>query len=108
MKFPAIVNCTVIDIFHSWPKDALFSVGKKILSTVDLGCDEERNVVERFLPFSFEAVNKETIKFKSKENRYVYTTPKSYLELIKVYRKLGVGFQNFVRREKVSLSLKKL
>ena len=88
MKFPAIVNCTVIDIFHPWPRDALFSVGKKFLSSVDLGCEGERNVVERFLPFSFEAVNKETIKFKVKERRYVYTTPKSYLELIKVYRNL--------------------
>ena len=26
-RFPALVNCTVIDMFQPWPKDALFSVG---------------------------------------------------------------------------------
>ena len=88
MKFPALVNCTVIDIFQPWPRDALYSVGKKFLSDVDLGSDEERDVIERFLPFSFEAVNKATVAFRAKERRFVYTTPKSYLELIKLYRNL--------------------
>lgn len=88
MKFPALVNCTVIDIFQPWPRDALYSVGKKFLSDVDLGTEKERQVIEKFLPFSFEAVNKATVDFKMKEGRHVYTTPKSYLELIKLYRSL--------------------
>lgn len=87
-KFPALVNCTVIDMFQPWPKDALFSVGKKFLSQVDLGSDRERDVIERFLPFSFEAVNKATIDYRRKERRNVYTTPKSYLELIKLFKVL--------------------
>lgn len=85
-RFPALVNCTVIDMFQPWPKDALYSVGKRFLSQVDLGTDEERDVIERFLPFSFEAVNKATTEYKKKERRNVYTTPKSYLELIKLYK----------------------
>ena len=88
MKFPALVNCTVIDMFQPWPRDALYSVGKKFLSNIDLGAGEERDVIERFLPFSFEAVNKATVEFKAKERRFVYTTPKSYLELIKLYGSL--------------------
>ena len=88
MRFPALVNCTVIDIFQPWPRDALYSVGKKFLSDVDLGSDKEREVIERFLPFSFEAVNRATLAFMTKEQRFVYTTPKSYLELIKLYRNL--------------------
>ena len=88
MKFPALVNSTVIDIFQPWPRDALYSVGRKFLSDVNLGTEDERDVVTKFLPFSFEAVNKATIDFKSKERRFVYTTPKSYLELIKLYRTL--------------------
>eukprot|EP00804_Cyclotella_cryptica_P004521 CCRYP_006874-RA/>CCRYP_006874-RA protein AED:0.08 eAED:0.09 QI:0/0/0.5/1/0/0/2/139/4220 len=85
-RFPALVNCTVIDMFQPWPKEALLSVGKKFLSQVDLGFDRERDVIERFLPFSFEAVNKATIDYRRKERRSVYTTPKSYLELIKLYK----------------------
>ena len=94
MKFPALVNCTVIDIFQPWPKEALYSVGKKFLSDVDLGSEKEREVIERYLPFSFEAVNKATIEFRTKERRSVYTTPKSYLELIKLFRNLLADKRN--------------
>jgi dynein heavy chain len=38
-KFPAIVNCTVIDWFQPWPHEALFSVGKRFMANVDLGMD---------------------------------------------------------------------
>jgi dynein heavy chain len=88
LRFPALVNCTVMDIFHSWPREALYSVGKKFLRNLDLGSDAERDVIERFLPFSFEAVNKAAIDFQLQEKRHVYTTPKSYLELIKLYSSL--------------------
>ena len=30
-KFPALVNCTVIDWFQPWPHEALFSVGTFVL-----------------------------------------------------------------------------
>jgi dynein heavy chain len=88
MKFPALINCSVIDIFKPWPKDALYSVGKKFLRDIDLGNNLHRDVVERFLPFSFEEVNKMSLTFKLKEKRHVYTTPKSYLEFIKLYKRL--------------------
>lgn len=35
-KFPALVNCTVIDWFHPWPEDALLSVASKFLSDVEM------------------------------------------------------------------------
>ena len=85
LRFPALVNCTVIDIFHPWPREALYSVGKKFLRNLDLGADAERDVIERFLPFSFEAVNKATVTFQIEDKRHVYTTPKSYLEFIKLF-----------------------
>ena len=62
-KFPALVNCSVINMFQPWPKEALFSVGKKFLSTVYLGSDAERDVIKIFLPFLFQAVNKALNKF---------------------------------------------
>jgi hypothetical protein len=36
-RFPALVNCTVIDWFQPWPKDALTSVAKRFLSDVKIG-----------------------------------------------------------------------
>ena len=82
-KFPAIVNSTVIDWFQPWPFEALYSVGKRFMADVDLG--NVRDAIERFLPFSFTEVNKEAAVFKRIERRFVYTTPKSFLELLKLY-----------------------
>jgi dynein heavy chain len=87
-KFPAIVNCTVIDWFQPWPYEALFSVGKKFMAPVDLGEEKIRNVVEAFLPYSFTKVNDMANKFRLAERRHVYTTPKSFLELLKLYSSL--------------------
>ncbi|CAG9313552.1 unnamed protein product [Blepharisma stoltei] len=84
-KFPAIVNCTVIDWFHDWPKDALLSVADRFLAAMDLGVEEVRNGVVEFMPFSFNAVNQLSVKFKEQEKRFCYTTPKSFLELIKLF-----------------------
>jgi dynein heavy chain len=37
------------------------------------------------MPFSFKLVNELSVKLLEQERRYVYTTPKSFLELIKLY-----------------------
>jgi dynein heavy chain len=87
-KFPALVNCTVIDWFQPWPKEALHSVGVKFLKEIDLGSDAVREGIEKFMPFSFETVNKAAQKYFQTDRRYVYTTPKSYLELLKLYKQL--------------------
>jgi dynein heavy chain len=89
-KFPALVNCTVIDWFQPWPKDALQSVGRKCLTELTgpgqvLENDTIRLGVESFMPYSFETVNDACKQLKAEEGRCVYTTPKTYLELLKLY-----------------------
>lgn len=81
-KFPALVNCTVIDWFQPWPHEALLSVGKKFMANVDLGSQGVRNAIESFLPYSFTQVNLMAAKFRQVERRHVYTTPKSYLVML--------------------------
>ncbi|DBA03229.1 TPA: hypothetical protein N0F65_011588 [Lagenidium giganteum] len=89
-KFPALVNCTVIDWFQPWPKEALLSVGKEKLKDIAdlLGTEEARIGIENFMPFSFTSVNQCAERFFQVERRYVYTTPKSYLELLQLYKKI--------------------
>jgi dynein heavy chain len=84
-KFPALVNCTVIDWFHAWPEEALLSVAEKFTKDLDLVNDEVRDAVVRFMPFSFRSVNEASAKILEIEKRHVYTTPKSFLELIKLF-----------------------
>jgi dynein heavy chain len=84
-KFPALVNCTVIDWFQPWPKQALFAVGQKFMNEVEIKLPAVRAAIEKFLPFSFGVVQELAEKFKRVERRFVYMTPKSYLELLKLY-----------------------
>ena len=35
-RFPGLVNNTVIDQFHPWPRDALVSVAERFLQDVDM------------------------------------------------------------------------
>jgi dynein heavy chain, axonemal len=87
-KFPALINCTVIDWFHPWPEEALLSVANKFLEDVEMPSDEVRKAIEKFMPFSFKLVNQQSQIVFEKERRYVYTTPKSFLELIKLFKSM--------------------
>lgn len=44
-QYPAFVNCTTIDWFTEWPKDALLEVAEKSLEDVDLKEYEEIETV---------------------------------------------------------------
>ena len=85
-RFPALVNSTVIDWFQPWPDAALEDVSRNKLEKVDLGGDEDirRNVI-KFMPESFRLVNKAAKLVFERERRYIYNTPKSFLELIYLY-----------------------
>ncbi|CAM9114065.1 unnamed protein product, partial [Sphacelaria rigidula] len=88
-KFPALVSCTVIDWFQPWPKEALASVGTRFLANNEyLSGEGIREGVEKFMINSFEGVNVMCNAFVAAEGRYVYTTPKSYLELLKLFTSL--------------------
>eukprot|EP00877_Chromochloris_zofingiensis_P015255 jgi/Chrzof1/9984/Cz04g22250.t1 len=85
-RFLATINSTVIDWFQPWPEASLYSVARKFLDECDLGDDTVRAAVVEFMPFSFAAVNKASKAFFDAERRYNYTTPKSFLEVIKLYK----------------------
>ena len=65
----ALIALVAPDWFQPWPRDALFSVGRKFLSGMDLGADGIRSAVEKFLPFSFKIVNTAAESFKAVERR---------------------------------------
>ncbi|KAJ3158178.1 hypothetical protein HDU86_003133 [Geranomyces michiganensis] len=87
-KFPAIVNCTMIDWFHEWPEEALQSVATRFIATSDLVPDELKLPVTRFMAFAHQSVNTVSKKYLINEKRYNYTTPKSFLALIALYKEM--------------------
>ena len=88
-KFPALVNCTVIDWFQPWPYDALYKVAKQFLASAEIGDNKQiREGIEYFFPYSFGAVNSACIDYLKTDRRFTYTTPKTYLEFLALFNKL--------------------
>lgn len=100
-KFPALINCTVIDWFFPWPEEALLQVANRFLTDENLG--EHHDSIVKFMAYAHEAVNRISEKYRIEERRYTYTTPKSYLELIKLYKTMLAK-----KREEINKNIKRL
>ncbi|KAL2077981.1 hypothetical protein ACEWY4_025666 [Coilia grayii] len=87
-KFPAMVNCTAIDWFHEWPQEALESVSLRFLQEVENIEPDVKESVSKFMAYVHVSVNQTSKNYLVNERRYNYTTPKSFLEQIKLYRNL--------------------
>ncbi|XP_018585062.2 dynein heavy chain 11, axonemal [Scleropages formosus] len=87
-KFPALVNCTAINWFHSWPQLALQSVSSTFIEKIDGLEPEVRASISKFISYSHTSVNEVSIKYQQNEKHYNYTTPKSFLEFMKLYDNL--------------------
>ncbi|KAL8275355.1 hypothetical protein Esti_000677 [Eimeria stiedai] len=96
-KFPALVNCTVIDWLQPWPYEALHSVASKFCEELPTGEDESiRNSVVDFLPYMFFAVNDAAKSYLEADRRhaltkkFAYVTPKTFIEAMKLYKAMLV------------------
>jgi dynein heavy chain len=84
--FPSLVNCCTIDWFNAWPEDALYSVAQKMFeSQRDLGIGEYVDALSNMCNKMHRIVEQETATYFTELKRYNYTTPTSYLELVKLY-----------------------
>ncbi|KAM8956225.1 dynein axonemal heavy chain 9 isoform 2-T2 [Lycaon pictus] len=87
-KFPAIVNCTAINWFHEWPQQALESVSLRFLQNTEGIEPTVKQSISKFMAFVHTSVNQTSQSYLSNEQRYNYTTPKSFLEFIRLYQSL--------------------
>ena len=86
-NFPSLVNCTSIDWFSEWPKDALESVAEQFLADVDLETDVRKACV--FMVQNFHTTTQtQAAKFLRFQKRNYYVTPTSYLELINSFKRI--------------------
>jgi len=83
--FPSLINCCTIDWFDEWPEKALLSVSKRFLETADLGDDTMRQKIAEMCVEIHESVSHMCETYYQELRRRFYTTPTSYLELIKLY-----------------------
>ncbi|XP_016077900.1 PREDICTED: dynein heavy chain 9, axonemal [Miniopterus natalensis] len=87
-KFPAIVNCTAINWFHKWPQQALESVSLCFLQDIEGIEPTVKQSISKFMAFVHTSVNQTSQSYLNNEQRYNYTTPKSFLEFIRLYQSL--------------------
>ncbi|XP_076855598.1 dynein axonemal heavy chain 17-like [Brachyhypopomus gauderio] len=87
-KFPAVVTCTSIDWFHEWPEEALVSVSSRFLSETEGIKPEIKDSISQFMAYVHKTVNDMSRLYLLSDRRYNYTTPKTFLEQIKLYQNL--------------------
>ncbi|XP_071673755.1 dynein axonemal heavy chain 9-like isoform X2 [Patagioenas fasciata] len=87
-RFPAIISCTAIDWFQEWPQEALESVSLRFLQETETVEDSVKDSISKFMAYVHTSVNEISRLYLSNERRYNYTTPKSFLEQIKLYQNL--------------------
>lgn len=92
-KFPSLVDCCTLDWFSAWPSEALISVATTILNN-DPYFPTPTTITKESLVNSVAFMCKEVHSqasvqadvFEQQLKRKVYNTPKSYLDLIKLYQ----------------------
>ncbi|NXI37002.1 DYH9 protein, partial [Galbula dea] len=87
-RFPAILSCVAIDWFQEWPREALESVSIRFLQETEAVEESLRGSISQFMAHVHTSVNQISRLYLSNERRYNYTTPKSFLEQIKLYQSL--------------------
>uniref|UniRef100_A0A4X2M213 AAA+ ATPase domain-containing protein n=1 Tax=Vombatus ursinus TaxID=29139 RepID=A0A4X2M213_VOMUR len=102
-KFPALVTCTAIDWFHEWPKEALLSVSRRFVEDTQGIEPRVKDSVSAFMTYAHTSVNEMSARYYQNERRYNYTTPKSFLEQISLYKTLLKKKQKEVSQKKEHL-----
>lgn len=87
-KFPGLINSTMIDWFHPWPKEALINVSSRFLDEIELPTEDMRKSIALEMAEVHASIDDANRRFLLQERRYNYTTPKSFLELIAFYKSL--------------------
>lgn len=87
--FPSLVNCCTIDWFQMWPEEALRSVAANSISDMsDLGSEQVIDGIISLCVHMHESVRAKCVQYRTEINRHNYVTPKSYLELLGLYKRL--------------------
>ncbi|XP_065175861.1 dynein axonemal heavy chain 2-like isoform X2 [Sycon ciliatum] len=93
-QYPGLVNCTTIDWFTEWPKEALQEVAQRYLEDIKLGdmsdseADELRLNLASIFVTMHRSVGEASKKMLAEMKRHNYVTPTSYLELVSGYKLL--------------------
>jgi len=76
-------------LFNEWPEEALRSVAQKFLAEIDYSLSSDiQESISVFMASVHKSVNEASAVYLQNDKRYNYTTPKSFLEQIALYKSL--------------------
>ena len=84
-QFPSLINCCTLDWFARWPEEALLFVSTEFLKEVPDVTEAVRSGLAEMCMKIHISVEEVSAMFWDSLRRRVYTTPKSYLDLISLY-----------------------
>ncbi len=89
-QFPSIINCCTIDWYNPWPADALYSVAERYYDAApeELALGDQVGLLSQLSTTIHSTSTEYCEKFFLSLKRRTYTTPTSYLELIKLFTDL--------------------
>uniref|UniRef100_A0AAR2JLJ5 AAA+ ATPase domain-containing protein n=1 Tax=Pygocentrus nattereri TaxID=42514 RepID=A0AAR2JLJ5_PYGNA len=82
-RFPALLSCTTTDWFHEWPQEALHSVSLCFLQELPTV-----QPISLFMAHIHTSVKQASERYRQSERRHNYSTPRSFLELLRLYGNL--------------------
>ena len=100
LQFPSVINCCTIDWYDKWPEEALYSVALRAYSgQSQLDIQDFEKYTKTLAQISVEihtTVVDYSDRFFNELKRKNYTTPTSYLELLKLYISMLKVQQNII------------
>ena len=101
-QFPALVDCCTIDWYGSWPETALFDVAVSLVRDIlDIDEGDKKPVCKIFQHFHLDSSEAYDEYFKL-TGRKVYVTPKTMLDLVKIFESL-IGFKKNQSEENIGV-----
>ncbi|XP_053089780.1 dynein axonemal heavy chain 11 isoform X1 [Pangasianodon hypophthalmus] len=84
-RFPALLSCTTVDWFHEWPQEALQSVSLQFIKELRGIEPAIQEPISLFMAHAHASVKQASKRYRQKERRHNYSTPKSFLELLRLF-----------------------
>ncbi len=87
-NFPGLISNTIVDWFFEWPEDALYSVAMNLLSNYQEVLPELKEKVCKHAIKVHVSVRTYSKKAEQTQKRYIYSTPKNFLDYLKSFKLL--------------------
>ncbi|KAA0703060.1 Dynein beta chain, ciliary [Triplophysa tibetana] len=87
-RFPALLSCTTLDWFQEWPLEALQSVSMRFLQNIPSIQPAVRKSISLFMAQAHSDAKRVSEHYCRNERRHIYSTPRSFLEQLRLYQSL--------------------